>query len=188
MMSKKEEKITKKIKENIQPIKEGLLKYEEFVELLEEIFNYLGNESEKNPIWKLRFRKFYESNYGKTIKVESNDYVSTKDFPFEKGLSGWNAIEPVLDYYFNFIGQKKIIKKLKDEELWVESRSSGDELHLFVGNRKGERNKVHLVFASTGEIRIDKNDSSPDKLLNKIETILTTKNGKVIKSVFEFNG
>lgn len=183
-----EKELTKKINTNIQPIKEGLLKFNEFIFLLEEIFSYLGNEAEKDSIWKLRFRKFYEANYGKTIKVDNNDYVATIDYPFEKGISGWNAISPILDYYFNFIGQKKIVKHLKDEELWVESRSSGDESHLFVGNREGEKNKVHLIFAGTGEMRIDKKDSPPETLLNKVESILTTKDGKIIKSVYEFNG
>lgn len=179
-----DKEITKEIKVSIQPIKEGLLKFEELTVLMDKILNYLGNETEKNSLWKLRYRKFHEEVYGKRINVDSNDYVSTHDS--FGALGGWSVTGPIIDFYFNYINQKKIIKRLVDEDLWVESRTEGNESHIFVGKRSDKKDKVHLIFGETGEIRIDKKDLHPGEILNKVESVLMTKDGRVIRSTFEF--
>ena len=82
--------------------------------------------------------------------------------------------------------EKKIINRLEDKNLWVESRTQGNEQHLFVGDKSNNGEKVHLIFGETGEIRIDKKDQSPSELVKKVESILTKIDGSIIKTTLEF--
>ena len=86
----------------------------------------------------------------------------------------------------NIYQRKKIINRLEDENLWVESRTQGNEQHLLVGNKQNQGRKVHLVFGETGEIRIDKKDEDPGEIYRKVEAILTKPDGSIIKSTLEF--
>jgi len=85
---------------------------------------------------------------------------------------------------------ERIKRKLKDEELWVQSNIQGDEEHIFIGNRDDkDGRKVHLVVGKTGEIRVDPSDKPPGELLDRVTSITTRAAGKRIsftKATLEF--
>lgn len=182
-----ESELIKKINENIIPMKEGLLKFDEFNGLCLDIIIFLNNKIKDNKIWQLRFRKFNERYNRGLINVDQYDYVSI-DRSFE-AKSGWDHFEPFYIFLLRYVNEGKIINRLEDNHLWVESRVDDKTTHMFIGDRLDSKKKVHLIFSGeTGETRIDKNDTPPSELLTKVEHILTTKEGKIIKSVMEFEG
>lgn len=86
-----------------------------------------------------------------------------------------------IDVYF--IEPVKIKRRLENEGLWVKSKIQGKDEHLFVGEKDGKPDKVHLIFDSeTGEVRIDRKDQPPHALIAKVETVLTMNTGEKIKS------
>ncbi|MFA5270109.1 MAG: hypothetical protein WC400_00630 [Patescibacteria group bacterium] len=93
------------------------------------------------------------------------------------GEDGAGLPEPVV------INMGKTIKnKLKMEDLFIESRSQGEDVHLLIGKRDGTPGKAHVVIdAKTGDIRVEDNQQEPTELVNKVESILTMPNGKKIK-------
>jgi len=94
-----------------------------------------------------------------------------------------SQLQPWIDLFENYLGQNKIKRRLKNEGLWVQSSIQGEDEHLFIGKRDGSKDKVHMVIdGGTGEVRIDPKDQSPHDLVDKIETILTTKTGEKIRS------
>ena len=84
------------------------------------------------------------------------------------------------------VAEKKIINRLEDKNLWVESRTQGNEQHLFVGDKQNNGEKVHLIFGETGEIRIDKKDQSPNEIVRKVEAVLTNLDGSMVRTTLEF--
>jgi hypothetical protein len=81
---------------------------------------------------------------------------------------------------------KTIKSRLKTEDLFVESRSQGEDQHLLIGKRDGTAEKAHLVVdGKTGEIRVEDNQQEPTDLIQKIESILTLKSGKKIRTTRE---
>lgn len=178
------EKLIKKIKESTQPIKEGLFKFDELEELCTEMLDFINKQTETNKLWQLRLRRFHEEHSHIRIHVDNGDYASVDRSP--TGISAWDRFEPFFNFILSFLNESKVIKRLEDDKLWVESRMQGQELHLFVGNKQGDKKKVHLIFNPTGIPRIDKNDSAPGELFDKIQSTLTTKDGKIIESYYEF--
>jgi hypothetical protein len=77
--------------------------------------------------------------------------------------------------------QEKIVKSLKDENLWMQSSLEGKDLHILVGERNAKAGEhVHLISDSeTGEIRVDADDKTPDELIERVVSI-TTKHGSTI--------
>jgi len=77
--------------------------------------------------------------------------------------------------------QEKIVKSLKDENLWVQSSLEGKDLHVLIGERDAKEGKhVHLISDSeTGEIRVDADDKTPGELVERVVSI-TTKYGSTI--------
>ncbi len=77
--------------------------------------------------------------------------------------------------------QNKVIKELKDENLFVRTVLEGKDMHLFI-SEKGKQEHAHLIAdAVTGEIRIDPKDQDPIELVEKVVSV-TTKSGKVIEA------
>lgn len=94
-----------------------------------------------------------------------------------------SQLQPWIDLFENYLGQGKIKKRLENEGLWVQSNIQGEDEHLFIGKRDGSKDKVHIVIDSgTGEVRIDPKDQAPHDLVEKVETVLTTKTGEKIRS------
>ena len=101
-------------------------------------------------------------------------------------IGGKDWIRPYIDFFGQYISEKKIINRLEDENLWVESRNQGNEQHLLVGDKQNQGRKVHLVFGETGEIRIDKKDQDPGEIYKKVESILTKSDGTTVKTTLKF--
>jgi len=170
-----EEEMIKLIKSKSQAIDENLFLSTELTEIKEKIKEFLGQNLKVDSLLFLRYRKFKLSG-SRPLWSDGNGYPS----------DGKDWIRPYIDFFEQYITEKKIINNLEDENLWVESRTQGNEQHLLVGNKQSAGEKVHLIFGETGEIRIDKKDHSPSEIFKKVESVLTKPNGSIVKSTLEF--
>ncbi len=171
-----EEEIIKLIKSKSQAISENLLLSTELTEIKNEIEKFLDQNLKGDSLLSLRYRKFKLSSKPRTL------WSDTSVFP----MNGQEWIKPYIDFFEQYITEKKIISHLESENLWVESRTQGNEQHLLVGEKQNKEQKIHLIFGETGEIRIDKKDQSPAEIFRKVESILTKADGSMIKSTLEF--
>lgn len=81
---------------------------------------------------------------------------------------------------------RTIKKRLKEKNLWVETRSQGRDVHILVGKRDGTGNKVHIVIdGKTAEIRIEDNQTTPEELIKYIESTLTLNDGRIVRFTCE---
>jgi hypothetical protein len=102
------------------------------------------------------------------------------------GNSWKDFIEPFLNILEQYLAGKTIKNKLTVDNLFVESRIQGEDEHLLIGEKDGSGRKAHIIVDhETGEIRVDDKDQAPEKIIKKIETILTLSSGKKIKSTRE---
>lgn len=76
---------------------------------------------------------------------------------------------------------KRIVSKLKDEDLWVRVNTEGKDSHIFIGERNSKEGEhVHFIQDSeTGEIRIHEDDKSPHGLVEKVVAV-TMKSGRTV--------
>ncbi|MBA7700328.1 hypothetical protein ES703_109039 [subsurface metagenome] len=170
-----EQKIIRLINSKRKAIEENLLLSSQLKEIKEKIKEFLDEKLTGESILALRYKKF--KVYGeKTLWSDLEGYPS----------NGLKWINPWIDFFEKYIAEKTIKRRLKNENLWVEARTRGNELHLLAGE-KDKNGKIHVVIDEiTSEIRIDKKDRAPNSLLKKIDAILTTKNGKKIKTTMQF--
>lgn len=176
-MSNKEKELISLIKSKIQAIEENLLLSSELSEIKEKVEKFLDQNLKGNNLLALRYRKFKLSSKSRTL------WSDTNGFP----INGKEWIKPYLDFFEFYITEKKIVNRLEDENLWVETRTQGNEQHLLIGDKKAkEGEKVHLIFGETGEIRIDKKDQNPNEVFRKVESVLTKSDGSIIKTTLEF--
>lgn len=150
----KEKEIIKLIKSKAQAIDENLFPSIELTEIKEKIKIFLDQNLKSGSLLWLRYRKF-------KLSGSRPLYSDGGGFPAD----GKDWIKPYLDFFEQYITEKKIINRLEDKNLWVESRTRGNEQHLFVGDKQGNKGKVHLVFAENGEIRFDEKDQPPSDIL-----------------------
>ena len=63
----------------------------------------------------------------------------------------------------------------------MRSSAEGKDLHILIGERNSKQGEhVHLIQDfETGEVRIDRDDKSPDELVERVVSV-TTKSGGVI--------
>ncbi len=81
---------------------------------------------------------------------------------------------------------RTIKSRLKTNDLFIESRSQGEDQHLLIGKRDGTPEKAHLIIdGKTGEIRVEDNQQEPTNLIQKIESVLTLQSGKKIRTTRE---
>ncbi len=81
---------------------------------------------------------------------------------------------------------KTIKSRLKTEDLFVETRSQGEDQHLLIGRRDGTPEKAHIIIdGKTGEIRVEDNQKEPTELVRKIESVLTLEDGRKIRTTRE---
>ena len=170
------EEIIKLIKSKSQAIEESLLLTKELEEVKEKIEQFLDQNIKGDSLLALRYRKFKLPGKPRTL------WSTTNGFP----IGGKEWISGYINFFEQFITEKKIINRLEDKNLWVESRTQGNEQHLFVGDKQNNGEKVHLIFGETGEIRIDKKDQSPNELVKKVEAVLTNLDGSIVKTTLEF--
>lgn len=171
-----ESDIIKLIKSNSQAIKENLLLSDELSKIKDILESFLDKKLTNKDLLSLRYRKFKSTNKSRTLYSDTNGYATESEY--------W--IGPYIKFFENYITEKKIINKLEDESLWVESRTQGNEQHILIGEKKNKGEKAHLILGETGEIRIDKKDQNPSELLKKVEAVLTKPNGEIVKSTLEF--
>lgn len=76
----------------------------------------------------------------------------------------------------------RIIKNLKNDNLWVRTVDQGKDFHIIIGDRSDKTGgHVHFIVGQTGEIRIDPEDKAPQELVEKVVSI-TTKHGQLVKA------
>ena len=171
-----EEEVIKLIKSKSQAIEEKLLLTSELEDVKEKIENFLDQNIKGESLLALRYRKFKSPGKPRTLWSGANGYPA----------DGKEWITPYINFFEQYITEKKIINRLENDNLWVESRTQGNEQHLFVGEKQNSGEKVHLVFGETGEIRIDKKDQQPSELMRKVEATLTNLDGTIVKTTLEF--
>lgn len=170
-----EQEIIKLINLKHKAMEEDLLLCSQLQEIKEKIKEFLDEKLTGESILALRYKKFKVSGQ-KTL------WSDLKGYPF----NGLKWISPWIDFFEKYIAEKTIKQRLEKENLWVEARTRGNELHLLAGE-KDKNGKIHIVIDEiTSEIRIDKKDQVPNSLLKKIDAVLTTKNGKKIKTTMQF--
>lgn len=172
----KDNEIIKLIKSKAQAIEENLLLTNELRDIKKSIENFLDINLKGDSILCLKYRRFRMSSNLRTL------WSSTDNFP--KG--GYNWIKPYFDFFEQYITEKTIINRLENENIWVETRTQGNEQHILAGKRKSDGKKVHIILGDTGEIRIDKKDQQPNEIYKKVESILTKNDGSKVKSTLEF--
>ena len=153
-----EEEIIKLIKSKSQAIEENLLLATELTEVKEKIEQFLDQNIKGDNLLALRYRKFKLPGKPRTL------WSTTNGFP----VGGKEWIGGYVNFFEQHITEKKIINRLEDKNLWVESRNQGNEQHLFVGDKQNNGEKVHLIFGETGEIRIDKKINPQTNWLKKL--------------------
>jgi len=129
----------------------------------------------RNIIYKLQ-----EENYIKVLDETEGDF----------GYEGTRFIillKPTFEQFYNLHEKgEKISRRLENKDYWVQANFQGNEIHFFIGLKKepdGEH--VHLILGTNGDIRVDKSDKSPEKLLKQVLAI-TTKEGETIEAKLNF--
>jgi len=174
-----EQEIIKLINSKREAIEENLIPSSQLQEIKEKIKEFLDEKLTGESILDLRYKKF-KSSGEKTLwsDVEGG-------YPINR-LECLLWISPWIDFFEKYIAEKTIKQRLENENLWVEARTKGNELHLLAGE-KDKNGKIHVVIDEiTSEIRIDKKNQAPNGLLKKIDAILTTKKGKKIITTMQF--
>lgn len=157
-------------------MEENLLLAEETQEIKEAIEKFLDENLTGDNILALRYRKFKRT---KRIPL----WKDTNGYPTEK----FKYISPWIDFFEKYYAEKTIKQRLENENLWAESRTRGEELHLLIGEKEKGGKKVHLIIdETTGEIRVDRKDQSPESILKQVKAVLTTRDGKEIQTTMEF--
>lgn len=171
-----EQEIVELIKSKRKAMEENLLLAEEVQEIKEALEKFLDKNLTGDNILALRYRKFKRT---KAISL----WRDTNGYPTE----GFKYISPWIDFFEKYYAEKTIKQRIESENLWAESRTRGEELHLLIGEKEKGGEKVHLIIdETTGEIRVDKKDQSPENILKRVKAILTTQDGKKIQTTMEF--
>lgn len=171
-----EEEIIKLIKSKNQAIEENLLLSSELRVIKDNLEEFLNQNLKGDSLLSLRYRKFKLSGNRKSLTTFGSGFPA----------NGQSWIKPYIDFFEKYITEKKIINRLEDSSLWVESRTQGNEQHLLIGDKQNNGQKAHLIFGETGEIRIDKKDQLPSEVCRKVEAVLIKPDGSIVKSTLEF--
>ncbi len=178
-----EKEILKKIWAKELSLKENLLEMPEPKNLWDELIGLL-NTLPQDSIHFLRYKKimggrirtWWTASRGQGTGCPTGDPWKEK-------------FEPLLNIFEQYQSEKTLKTRMESENLFMESRVQGEDgdQHLLVGERDGVGNKAHIVIdGRTGEIRVeDKGHLAPEEVLNKIETILTLKDGRKIRTTRE---
>jgi len=175
-----EKEITKLIRSKYPAINENLVTSDELYKIKGELERFLDKNLIGESLLALRYRKFRSPGKGCIVFLTGEN-----GYPLGDGGAKW--IEPYLDFFEKYMAEKALVKRIEDDNLWVESRIQDNEQYLFVGKKKSETGeKVHLIFGQTGEIRIDKKDLRPGEIMKKIESLLQKEDGSIVETTIEF--
>lgn len=118
----------------------------------------------------LRLRKLLKEN------IITTWWSDRRGYPTDP----WKNIEPLLKIAEQYEAWKTVKRRLEAEDFFIESRYQTEDLHIIAGERNWTE-KAHIVIDwNNGDIRVEDNRREPTELFEKIETILTKKNGKKI--------
>ena len=170
--------VLKSLWSNEAAIKENLLKSDEVLPLLEMLIAVLEEALQPTSMIGLRYRKFMA---GKQL----TQWWSTMEGYPNSRL--WDErFQPLLDFLEQHEAQKTLKARFKDKDVFAEVRYRGEDVHILVGERDGAPEKVHIVIdGQTGEIRIELKDERSDSLVQRIEAVLTLRNGRQVRSTRE---
>lgn len=169
----KEKELIKLITKNKHAIEENILKSVNIEFIKKELLGFLNENLKKESILYLRYEKLKTDKKLKTLWSNEDEY------PLEGAKK---YLQPWIDIFEQYLGSKTIKKRLENEDYWIETRTHGEDEHIFVGKRNGTKDKAHIIIdGRTGEIRTEDNQQAPEEVLNHIEAILTLPNGRRIR-------
>ncbi len=169
--------VLKELWKKEQALKENLLPTVEAERLQGSLIKHLEETLVPDSIPFLRFRKLLTGRRFQTWWSDMQGYSTENP---------WSKIEPFLELLQQHEAEKTIKKRLETENLFVESRSNGEDQHILVGPKDGSGEKAHIIIdGKSGEIRVEDNRLEPTDLVSRIVTILTLPNGKQIKTTRE---
>jgi hypothetical protein len=159
-------------------LKEGLLKADEARLIQNALLNFLDQNLTQSSVTWLRYRKLKTNGNLITWWSDVNGYPL--------GNVWEEKFAPLLKILEQHLSEKTIKKRLQIGDYWVETRVRDEDETILVGTRRDGGNKAHLTIdGKTGEIRIEDNQKAPEELLANIETILTLKDGRKIRTTRE---
>jgi len=168
--------VLRKIWSNEVKLKENLLKTKTVQNLHNEVTSDLNSIFNDDSIISLRFQKM------KTTRMIVW-YSRVGGYPVG---NPWQHFQSILKLLEQYEAERTIKNRLENEELFIESRFQGEDLHILTGKKDGTAEKAHMIIdGKTGEIRVEDNRQEPTELVAKIEAILTLPNGKKIKTTRE---
>ncbi len=172
-----EKEIYKLIKKNEAAIRENLLRADELIEIIVTIDKFLDKNLKKDSLLYMRYRKLKDYKKPQSLWHDLEGYPVGESQKF---------IQPWVDIFKEYLGEKTIKKRLKTGDLWIESRIQGEDEHILVGRRDGSSEKAHIIVdGKTGEIRVEESQQAPEAVMSHIETILTLNSGKRVRSTRE---
>lgn len=167
--------ILKELWRKEEALKENLLKTAEAELLVGALIKHLENTLPPDSIPGLRFRKLMSTPF--TWWTDSNGYPVGNP---------WKRITPFLELLEQHEAEKTIKKRLETGDIFVESRSQGEDQHLLIGKRDGSGEKAHVIIdGKNGEIRVEDRGKTPEDLSVKIEAVMTLPDGRRIRSTRE---
>lgn len=170
-------KALKIIWSNEPAIRENLLKSDEVRPLLGLLIDVLEREVEPTSIIGLRYRKFMAEEDLTHWWSDINGYPTTQLWS--------DRFEPLLSLLEQHKAQKTLKARFKDEDVFIQVRSQGEDLHIIVGERDGTPGHGHIIIdGKSGEIRVEYVDVT-DGLVSKIVAVLTLGDGKQVQTVRE---
>lgn len=187
--------IVKEIREKVNDVDDTVLGW------LYEEWNYIKNSkgqviNAETIVHPGRLEKwYYEFSHQQIMvsldRLKEHGYVS--DFNFMEGDSFDEydfqhriGIIFTPDFEERFWNRDARLKKVVRNEKYEIKASASDALHLFIFERESNK-KIHGIYDKTsGEVRFDKKDTPPGELLNRIESTLTTRDGRRIHVIFTF--
>lgn len=172
-----EKDILKEIWQKQEALKENLLTTDKAQRIQERLLAHLEKTFPTESVPGLKLRKICAEKRLVTWWSDANGYPT--DNPWEK-------IEPFLIILQQHEAEKTIKHRFETKGLFVESRSQNGDQHLLIGERNGNGDKAHVIIDhKTGEVRVEKGRQEPTEVLNKVEAILTLKDGKRIRTTRE---
>jgi hypothetical protein len=159
-------------------IRENLVKSDEALPLLKMLVATLEEALQPNSLVSLRYRKFIAGR-------QLTHWWSTMDgYPT---TSLWrDRFQPLLNFLEQHEAEKTLKARFKDANIFAEARYRDDDVHILIGERDGTAEKAHLVIdGESGEIRVELKDDKSDSLVQRIEAVLTLRNGQQVRSTRE---
>ncbi len=175
-MEKKE--TLRAIWKNEQNLKENLLSTPDAKDLWEKLIE-LMESMPHDSIYYLRYQKIRKQEKLGCWYADSNGYPT--------GNPWRDQFEKILNIFNQYEAEKTLKSRKELKDFFIESRVNGPDgdQHILVGKKDGSAEKAHIIIdGKTGEIRVEEKEDNhpPEEVFDKIETILTRKDGSRIRT------